>query len=198
METKNINVNPESGSEKKAGNGKAKKVAGESAKFAAAAGLGVAGTMAAAAMTSPSDEEVEEVVEETDAEAVDNEEAPVNPNDVRLDHDHNEYHIHNHYDAPDHSDDHDTVDPVTEENENEEHEAPAEHEENEDEIAAVNIDEPEPQIDIIDEDHVTIDSEPDVADNLNIDGLPNVDPIDDIDPDPELACGDDMMDDIIA
>ena len=56
-------------------------------------------------MTSPSDEEVEEVVEETDAEAaegaaegtaeaVDNEEAPVNPNDVRLDHDHNEHHIH--------------------------------------------------------------------------------------------------------
>ena len=45
---------------------------------------------------------------------------------------------------------------------------------------------------------MTIDSEPDVADNLNIDGLPNVDPIDDIDPDTELACGDDMMDDIIA
>ena len=75
METKNINVNPESGSEKKAGNGKAKKVAGESAKFAAAAGLGVAGTMAAAAMTSPSDEEVEEVVEEVAKEVVEEEKA---------------------------------------------------------------------------------------------------------------------------
>lgn len=58
MDTQNLNITPENGgsdskSDKAA---KAKKVAGKTAQFAGAAGLGVAGTMAANAMNTHDDE----------------------------------------------------------------------------------------------------------------------------------------------
>lgn len=93
METQHISINPENnGGEKKSENaGKAKKVAGKAAQFAGAAGLGVAGTMAAEAMETPQD--LEELIEDdslaSDSAEDNAEEAvatpePVNPNDIKI------------------------------------------------------------------------------------------------------------------
>lgn len=200
METQNLNLEPEAGSEKKSkNNGKAKKVAGESAKFAAAAGLGVAGTMAAAAMTDPTDEDVEEVVEETDAdgaaeatavETVAEDTTPVNPNDVRLD---DEPHVvhHIHHNAPATEEEHQTtVTPVTQETEDND----TEH------VATVDIDDPDGDIISGDDNVAVIDGEGNIGgeeeDNA---GLPDEVPLTDVTTEhDDMACGDDMMDDVIA
>ncbi|WP_304407875.1 hypothetical protein [Bacteroides acidifaciens] len=92
MNTEQLNINPEAGcpNEDSGKASKAKKIAGESAKFAAAAGLGVAGTMAAEAMTS---EEIDEdlVTEVDSVENLETAEGAVetpeefDPNEIRLD-----------------------------------------------------------------------------------------------------------------
>lgn len=92
MTTEQLNINPDAGCPNE-GSGKAskaKKIAGESAKFAAAAGLGVAGTMAAEAMTSEGIDE--DLVTEVDSvENLENAEGAVetpeefDPNEIRLD-----------------------------------------------------------------------------------------------------------------
>lgn len=91
MNTQNLNITPENGgsdskSDKAA---KAKKVAGKAAQFAGAAGLGVAGTMAANAMNTHEDEpEVKDEAvttetEETTEEAVATPEE-FDPNDIMI------------------------------------------------------------------------------------------------------------------
>lgn len=92
MNTEHLNNNPTIGSpdevSKKAS--KAKKIAGETAKFAAAAGLGVAGTMAADAMSKDINEDdiITEVDSVENSEVADETvETPeeFDPNDIRLD-----------------------------------------------------------------------------------------------------------------
>ena len=92
MNTEHLNINPEVGcpNEDSGKASKAKKIAGESAKFAAAAGLGVAGTMAVEAMTSEGIDE--DLVTEVDpVENLETAEGAVetpgefDPNEIRLD-----------------------------------------------------------------------------------------------------------------
>lgn len=90
MDTTNLNINPNTGSEDKSE--KAKRIAGKAAQFAGAAGLGVAGTMAANAMTTHEEDKTEEVStatpvtpdsgasEEVTAEAV----TDFDPNDIMI------------------------------------------------------------------------------------------------------------------
>lgn len=91
MDTQNLNITPENGgsdckSDKAA---KTKKVAGKAAQFAGAAGLGVAGTMAANAMNTHEDEpEVKDETVTTETEET-TEEAVVtpeefDPNDIMI------------------------------------------------------------------------------------------------------------------
>lgn len=92
MNTEQLNINPDAGSLNEASSkaSKAKKIARESAKFAAAAGLGVVGTMAAEAMTSEGIDE--DLVTEVDSvENLETAEGAVetpeefDPNEIRLD-----------------------------------------------------------------------------------------------------------------
>lgn len=92
MNTEQLNINPDAGcpNEDSGKASKAKKIAGEAAKFAAAAGLGVAGTMAAEAMTSEGiDEDLITEVDSVENSEVTDEtvETPeeFDPNDIRLD-----------------------------------------------------------------------------------------------------------------
>lgn len=90
MDTTNLNINPNTGSEDKSE--KAKRIAGKAAQFAGAAGLGVAGTMAANAMNTHEEDKTEEVSpttpvthdsvasEEVTAEAV----TDFDPNDIMI------------------------------------------------------------------------------------------------------------------
>lgn len=88
MDTNNSKINTESQK-----TDKAKKMAGSAAKFAAAAGLGVAGTMAAEAMDFDNEDLIEEVVEEVDATTEGAEHGKIhaetahdfNPNDIVID-----------------------------------------------------------------------------------------------------------------
>lgn len=91
MDTQTLNNTPNhGGSDNKSK--KIKKVAGESAKFAAAAGLGVAGTMAVNAMNNPEDladetqstSESEPVQEEAVIEEVVETASDFNPNDIMI------------------------------------------------------------------------------------------------------------------
>lgn len=91
MDTQNLNITPENGgadnkSDKAA---KAKKVAGKAAQFAGAAGLGVAGTMAANAMNTHEDEpEVKDETVTTEAEETTEETVATpeefDPNDIMI------------------------------------------------------------------------------------------------------------------
>jgi len=94
MDTQNLNITPENGGtdNKSENTSKAKKVAGKVAQLAGAAGIGVAGTMAAHAMnskdkvhhnentSSANSEEVEEVVVEVAEEAT----THFDPNDIMI------------------------------------------------------------------------------------------------------------------
>lgn len=93
MDTKNLNVNPAEGSEDKSAKaGKAKKMAGKAAGFAAAAGVGVAGTLGAEALADDSDISLEDITvdgellaeEMTDEDAQAESTTDFDPNDIRI------------------------------------------------------------------------------------------------------------------
>ncbi len=128
MNTEHINNNPTIGSTDEVSNkaSKAKKITGETAKFAAAAGLGVAGTMAADAITS-NDINEDDIITEVDSSenldiADDTAETPeeFDPNDIRLDNATESHSGHSHVSASSiHADDLVDVDvpqPISQEN----------------------------------------------------------------------------------